>query len=216
MVDEALHRAALAQGLEADPRLTVVHRAAGRRDALDVVRPRTADVLVVDDELADGTGVELGLALQARDPGLAVLLLAGHDAPDLVLALRDRVPRPWGLVSRRSCAGPAALAHAVVAAADGQVVLLVAAAPQPAAPDRSAPASPAGLPHLTPGRRAVLALVAQGLSNRAAGRVLGLSPRSVENHLAAVYRDLDVAGPDVNPRVLAALAYRSRSRGAAG
>jgi DNA-binding NarL/FixJ family response regulator len=201
VVDEALPRAALAQGLEGDDRVAVVHRLAGRREALDRVEPRTVDVLVVEEDLADGTGVELGLLLQGRDADLSVLLLTRDGAADVALALRGRTPRPWSEVSRRSCPDPAALARAVVAAADGQVVLGV-------------PALGDALPGLTPARRAVLALVAQGLSNRAVGAALGLSPRSVENHLGAVYRALGVDGPDVSPRVLAALAYRARAGGA--
>ena len=199
VVDEALPRAALAQGLETDPRVSVVHRLAGRREALDRVEPRTADVLVVEDALDDGTGVELGLRLQERDPDLAVLLLSGRDASDVVLALRDRVPRPWSHVSRRACPDPGALARVVVAAADGQAVL----------GPGEAPARAPGVAGLTRAQTAVLALVAQGLSNRAVARALGLSPRSVENHLAVVYRALGAAGPDVSPRVLAALAYRT-------
>ena len=205
VVDEALSRAALAQGLETDPRVAVLHRLAGRREALDRVDPRTVDVLVVEEALADGTGVELGLRLQERDPDLAVLLLSGRDASDVVLALRGRTPRPWSHVSRRACPDPGALARAVVATADGQAVL---------GPGAGAAPPVAGL---TTAQGAVLALVAQGLSNRAAARALGLSPRSVENHLAVVYRALGAAGPDVSPRVLAALAYRTGTApGAAG
>lgn len=204
VVDEALSRAALAQGLETDPRVAVLHRLAGRREALDRVDPRTVDVLVVEEALADGTGVELGMRLQERDPDLAVLLLSGRDASDVVLALRGRTPRPWSHVSRRACPDPGALARAVVATADGQAVLGPGAGATPVA-------------GLTAAQGAVLALVAQGLSNRAAARALGLSPRSVENHLAVVYRALGAAGPDVSPRVLAALAYRTGTApGAAG
>lgn len=206
VVDEALSRAALAQGLEDDPRLVVVHRLAGRREALDRVEARTVDVLVVEDALADGAGVEVGLRLQERDPDLAVLLLSGGDASALVLALRDRAPRPWSHVSRRACPDPGALARAVVATADGHAVV----GPGDAA------AAP-GLAGLTAAQGAVLALVAQGMSNRAVARALGLSPRSVENHLAVVYRALGATGPDVSPRVLAALAYRTgRAPRAAG
>ncbi|WP_168216896.1 response regulator transcription factor [Cellulomonas sp. Y8] len=199
VVDEALSRAALALGLETDPRLAVVHRLAGRVEALDRVEPRTVDVLVVEDALADGTGVEVGLRLQERDPDLAVLLLSGGDASGVVLALRDRAPRPWSHVSRRACPDPGALARAVVAAADGHAVV----GPGDAA------AAPGGALGLTAAQDGVLALVAQGLSNRAVAHALGLSPRSVENHLAAVYRALGATGPDVSPRVLAALAYRT-------
>jgi DNA-binding NarL/FixJ family response regulator len=46
---------------------------------------------------------------------------------------------------------------------------------------------------LTERERAVLALVAEGRTNRAIGHALELSPRTVAKHLEHVYRKLDVS-----------------------
>lgn len=209
VVDEALARAALAAVLAADPRVTVVHVAAGCEEARARIRPQSVDVLVVDAELADGNGVALSVQLQRRDPRLTVLLLAAHDVTDLVLSVRTQVPRPWSHVSRRTCTDTTSLVQAVVATAHGHVVLDAGAARgTEAGPDL--PEDP--LAGLTEARTAVLRLVAQGLSNQAVSRVLGLSARSVENHLAAVYRAIGASGPDVNSRVTAVLAYRHGAR----
>jgi DNA-binding NarL/FixJ family response regulator len=57
-------------------------------------------------------------------------------------------------------------------------------------------------------KRQVLALVAQGCSNAAIAEALGISVRSVESHLAAVYRQLSInASADWHARVLAARQY---------
>lgn len=206
VVDEPLGRSALVAVLDADPRITVVHAVGTCTRARAVIAPQTADVLVVDADLPDGNGVGLGVLLQREDPRLGILLLSAHDVTDLVLSVRTQVPRPWSHLSRSGGADVSALVRAVVATAQGQVVL-------DGGPGGRAPrAAGDPLASLTEARLAVLRLVAQGLSNRSVGRLLGLSPRSVENHLAAVYRALGATGEDVNPRVTAVLALRERDR----
>jgi DNA-binding NarL/FixJ family response regulator len=206
VVDEALGRSALAAVLDADPRITVVHAVDSCARARAVIAPQTVDVLVVDAALPDGNGVALGVVLQRADPRMGVLLLSADDVSDLVLSVRTQVPRPWSHLSRTGGADASALVRAVVATAHGQVVL--DGGPGGRGPRRADDP----IATLTEARMAVLRLVAQGLSNRSVGRLLGLSPRSVENHLAAVYRALGVTGEDVNPRVAAVLALRERDR----
>ena len=201
VLGDGLTATAVAAALDVDPRLAVVHVGTGCTRAVAAVRPGAADVLVVQPaELVDGTGVLLAVRLQERDPGLRVLLLGGDDVAALARDARAGAPRPWTSLARRSCPDPATLAQAVVATARGDAV-------------RGAGAVHAGPAAGTPARAAVLRLVAQGLSNRAVARLLGLSPRSVENHLAATYRALGVAGEDVNPRVTAVLALRRDGAG---
>lgn len=206
VVDEALGRSVLAAVLDADPRITVVHAVDTCARARAVIAPQTVDVLVVDAALPDGNGVALGVVLQRADPRMGVLLLSADDVSDLVLSVRTQVPRPWSHLSRTGGADASALVRAVVATAHGQVVLDGGSGGR----EPRLPGDP--IATLTEARMAVLRLVAQGLSNRSVGRLLGLSPRSVENHLAAVYRALGVTGEDVNPRVTAVLALRERDR----
>lgn len=58
---------------------------------------------------------------------------------------------------------------------------------------RQTPLADQALVTLTPRQREVLILVAQGATNQQIARELGLSRRTVENHLSAAYRRLDVS-----------------------
>jgi DNA-binding NarL/FixJ family response regulator len=62
--------------------------------------------------------------------------------------------------------------------------------------------------------RAVLDLMARGLSNTAIARSLHISPKTVENRITAIFRKLGVADhPDVSRRVMAVLTYLDGGRG---
>lgn len=63
-------------------------------------------------------------------------------------------------------------------------------------------------------QREVLRLVADGYSNRAIARRLFISQATVRSHLSTIYQKLGFSGMiDVNPRVLAALAFRDDREG---
>ena len=57
-------------------------------------------------------------------------------------------------------------------------------------PESPAGVVPAGLPRLTPREREVLDLISNGLSNKEAGRQLGISPRTIEVHRARIMEKL--------------------------
>jgi DNA-binding NarL/FixJ family response regulator len=73
-------------------------------------------------------------------------------------------------------------------------------------------------PHvLSPRRREVLALLAEGLSNEAIAQRLRTSERTVEKHVAAIFRALELPpDPSRHRRVQAALAWMAGERGASG
>jgi DNA-binding NarL/FixJ family response regulator len=57
----------------------------------------------------------------------------------------------------------------------------------------------------------VLELMAEGRSNAGIGRKLFLSPKTIETHIAAIFRRLGLQdAPDDHRRVLAVLAYLER------
>ena len=71
-------------------------------------------------------------------------------------------------------------------------------------------AAPAPM-ELTERELELLALMAEGLSNRGLGRRLFLSERTVEAHVRNIFRKLDLCRtPDRNRRVLAVRRYLSR------
>jgi DNA-binding NarL/FixJ family response regulator len=70
------------------------------------------------------------------------------------------------------------------------------------------------LSELSAREREVLALVAEGLSNRAIGERLGITEGGVQKHVRAIFGKLGlVAGDDAHRRVLAVLAYLSPNAG---
>lgn len=115
--------------------------------------------------------------------------------------VQDEAARPWSYLSKRSSFARDVLVRAVVATAQGQVVL------DPYLVQRSTPRAGSAVSELTPAQFGVLRLVAEGLSNRAAGERLGINERSVESHLKAIYQRLGISGDGHNRRVAAVLAF---------
>ena len=140
-----------------------------------------AELACAHHERCDGSGYHRGLTGAAFSPVAA--LLAAADAwvsagePRPHRPARDDVERT-ALLRAHAEAGrlPAAAVDAVLAAAG--------AAPPPTA-------MPAG--GLTARERAVLDLVADGLTNVAIGRRLGISPKTVNAHLEHAYAKLGVS-----------------------
>lgn len=199
--DESLMRWMVRRIVEARPDMRLVHEASGFTEGRDLVQPGTADVVVMDIDLGDGNGVALATLLQQRDPRLGVLLLSAHDVLDLVLSVRDTSRRPWSYLSKKSSLEPVTLARAIHATARGEVVL------DPELVERASARDGSALAELTAAQTKVLRLVAEGYSNAYVAEALGLSPRSVENHLHAIYKALDVPSEIANPRVMAVLAF---------
>ena len=75
--DHAVVRAGLRQFLSENVDLRVVADAANGQEALDIVRQEIADVLLLDISMPGQSGVDALLAIKARAPKLAVLILSG-------------------------------------------------------------------------------------------------------------------------------------------
>jgi HD-GYP domain-containing protein (c-di-GMP phosphodiesterase class II)/DNA-binding CsgD family transcriptional regulator len=140
-----------------------------------------AELACAHHERCDGSGYHRGLTGAAFSPAAALLAAAdawvGAGEPRPHRPARDDAERT-ALLRAHAVAGrlPAAAVDAVLAAAG--------AAPPPG------PAT-AGL--LTTRERAVLDLVADGLTNAAIGRRLAISPKTVNAHLEHVYAKLGVS-----------------------
>jgi DNA-binding NarL/FixJ family response regulator len=189
--DHPIWRDAVARDL-ADDGFKVVATAEGvaaaRRRAA-VVKP---DVVVMDMRLGDGDGVQATTEVLEVSPSTRVLVLSASDEREDVLEAVKAGATGYLVKS----ASKAELAEAVRATAAGRAVFtpslagLVLGEYRRIAQD---PSSGPATPSLTERETEVLRFVAKGLSARQIAEKLSLSHRTVENHVQATFRKLQVA-----------------------
>lgn len=199
--DETLVLAMLEQTLQRVPGIRVVHAVETTEAARLAITPGSTDVVLLDINLVDGNGISLGLQLQRQDRDLRVILLSSLDMMGVFTTVQEEVDHPWSYLSKRSAFARDVLVQAVVATAQGRVVL------DPELVAQSQPRAGTEVAELTPAQLQVLRLVADGLSNQAVATQLKISPRSVESHLLAIYRRFGIEGGGANRRVAAVLRF---------
>lgn len=188
--DHPIWRDAVARDLAEDG-FTVVatadSAAAARRRAA-VVKP---DVVVMDMQLPDGDGAEATAGVLAVSPSSRVLVLSASDERDDVLEAVKAGATGYLVKS----ASKSELAQAVTATAEGRAVftpslagLVLGEYRRIAQGNDDGPARPS----LTERETEVLRYVAKGLSAKQIAQRLSLSHRTVENHVQATFRKLQV------------------------
>jgi DNA-binding NarL/FixJ family response regulator len=188
--------------LRSAPGVASVIDASSCTDARERLREAELDVAVLDIELGDGDGIELGRELRASRPGLAIVLLSAVDAMHRFLRLDRSEAQGWSYLSKSSSLSAPALLAAIRATVEGRTMLDPALVPERAA-RRSSPVA-----SLSRRQYEVLAGLASGLTNAAIAEQLGLAVRSVDNHVNAVYAALGLRSDGSrNPRVDATLLF---------
>jgi two-component system nitrate/nitrite response regulator NarL len=177
---------------DAEPSLRIVGEAFDGAHGIELASRTPADAIVLDLELDDLGGLEVLRTL--RDDGF----LGG------VLALSDRVDGTTVLDAMRLGAdgyltkadGLRDIGTAVRRIARGERVmdekLERAAVHELGRFARQARGGSEVADTITPRERQILQLLAEGLTMRQVARRLGISPRTVETHVAKLYRKLDV------------------------
>ena len=158
--------------------------AAAVREA-QLLRP---DVVVMDLQMPVLDGVEATRRLAQAVPGVAVLVLTMFEDDETVLSAIRAGARGYLLKG----AGQEEIHTAIRAVAAGQLVVGPAVAAR-LVEHLAAPPRPEPFPGLTAREREILALVAAGRGNAAIAAELGLAPKTVGNHLSAVFAKLGVA-----------------------
>jgi DNA-binding NarL/FixJ family response regulator len=198
--DQALFRSLLGELIRQESGFALVAAAESVAEARALAAARPVDVMLMDVELPDGNGFALARELRAAQPGLGIVLLSSHDVMDLLLGLPESERTGWSYLSKTTSTSRTTLLRALRASARGASLL------DPELVARLTPRRGSALASLTPRQLAALRLVAEGLSNAAIARAMGISPHSVDNLLNAVYAALGVREDgDLNSRVAAAL-----------
>ncbi len=186
--DHPIFRAGMLKVLEAAAQITVVAQGNSGADALRLTAQHKPDVLVLDINLPDISGLEVTRRLHASSVPTAILILSVHDDPETVLGLLDAGAA--GYVAKDDAAETLASAVRTVAGGERWVSPRFAGKVIHPATGEKAPEQ---LSPLTTRELEVLNLLARGLDNEAIAEQLKLTRRTVQNHVSAIYSKLGVA-----------------------
>lgn len=188
--DHPVVRAGLRTVLDAAEDVTVLATGHNGSDALELALDYHPDVLVLDVNLPDISGLKVTQQLSTRDDAPSILVLTVHDDRQTVFELLENGAQGYVLKDEaletlvdavRAVAGdeswlsPKVASHVVDRATD-----------QEPDPPESNPFS------LTPRETEVLCLLAQGLDNGAIAERLVVTKRTVQNYVSTIYSKLDV------------------------
>jgi DNA-binding NarL/FixJ family response regulator len=204
--DSVLLREGVARLLE-DSGFEVVGRAGDADELLRKVRAHKPDVAIVDIKMPPthtDEGLRAARVIRSELPGTAVLVLSQYVEEEYALDLLVGGAEGVGYLLKDRVADVERFVESIRRVADGgsaldpEVVSLMLGRKRGGDP----------LDELTAREREVLALMAEGRSNRAVAGELVISDRAVEKHVTSIFGKLDLpATGDDHRRVLAVLAY---------
>jgi DNA-binding NarL/FixJ family response regulator len=184
--DHNVVRAGIRELLSDATDIEVVGEARNGRDAVDIALARRPDVVVMDINMPELSGVEATRQIRQAAPEVHVLVLTSYQDDPYIYGLLDAGASGYILKT----AEDQEIVRAVRATASGQSAIDPAVAPRLIA-RLTGPAANAG--SLTDRELAVLRLAARGQTNKQIGVELQISDRTVQNHLANIYGKLGVA-----------------------
>ena len=187
--DHALMREGLRHLLDADPGILVVGEAGNGHEAVALAEAHGPDVVLLDISMPEESGLKAAARLRVARPACRVLLLSMYDDPEYV---REGMRLGTHGYLLKDAAGDELRAAIRAVHAGGTffspTVVRRLSAPEPTPQASDGPR----IDQLTPREREVLVGIARGLTNKAIGAELGISPRTVEAHRESLMRKLDI------------------------
>ncbi len=174
--DHPIVRSGIRDMLDDADGIDVVAEADSGPDALQKVEEHQPDVLLLDMEMPELSGLEVAERLQARNAPVRLLALSSYDDQEYVQGLLESGAS--GYLTKENA--PELIIEAVRAVARGEVRWFV----QPALDDPSSP-------NLTQRETEILEHMARGYSNDEIAEALGISESTVRKHATHVYQKID-------------------------
>jgi DNA-binding NarL/FixJ family response regulator len=193
--DHAIFRQGLRMLVESERGFKVVGEAHDRAGALPIAQSERPDVVLLDLDFGTGSGLDLIPDLLSASPDSRILVLTG--VRDTHARRRAFHLGAVGLVEKESAAD--VLHKAIWKVHSGEIWLdrattasvfmeLTARAVEPKTVD----ADTAKIATLTARERQVIALIAEGLSNKDLALRLSISETTVRHHLTSIFAKLEV------------------------
>lgn len=184
--DHEVVRAGLRQLLDSEPDITVVGESGSAAEAarrIPAIRPAVA---VLDARLPDGSGIEVCREVRSLDPGIKALILTSYDDDDALFAAIMAGAAGYVLKDIRG----ADLVQGIRTVAGGGSLLDPSVTGQVLARLREGPKQDSRLAGLTAQERRILALIADGLSNRQIAEQMYLAEKTVKNYVSSLLAKL--------------------------
>jgi two-component system response regulator DevR len=184
--DHEVVRRGLCALLESDGDIVVVGESGLAREAAARIPALRPDVAILDGRLPDGSGIDVCREIRSVDPEIRALILTSYDDDEALFAailagasgyvLKQITGHDLLDTVRRVAAGQSLIDPALTAR-----VLERVRNPEPEAVE---------LASLTDREREILALIAQGLTNRQIGDRLFLAEKTIKNYVSSLLAKL--------------------------
>ena len=184
--DHEVVRRGLVDLLEDEDDIEVVGEAGTVRDATARIPALRPDVAVLDARLPDGSGIDVCRDVRSIDPTIRALILTSYDDDEALFAAI--LAGASGYVLKQITGND--LIDGVRRVAAGQSLIDPSLTAKVLDRVRRGPETPDELAGLTEQERKILALIAEGLTNRQIGERLFLAEKTVKNYVSSILAKL--------------------------
>ena len=185
--DHVVVRAGIRQFLEQAASIKVIAEASNGKEACDMIVQYSPDVVVLDIQMPLMSGIEVIRWMRAKQLSTGVLVLTAYDDEPYLYAVLQAGSNGYVLKT----AEPHEIVNAVQEVFQGKMVLDATLTHKLLAHLTQKPES-MQMDILTDREMQVLALTAKGFTNKAIAIQLGISDRTVQNHLANIFEKMNV------------------------
>jgi two-component system, NarL family, response regulator DevR len=184
--DHEVVRRGLHDLLESEGDIEIVGESGSAREATARIPALRPDVAVLDARLPDGSGIDVCRDIRSTDPSIKALILTSYDDDEALFAAI--MAGAAGYVLKQIGAGD--LVDSVRRVAAGQSLIDPQLMARVLERVRSGPPEHEELAGLTDQERKILALIAEGMTNRQIGERLFLAEKTVKNYVSSILSKL--------------------------
>ncbi|HET7195585.1 MAG TPA: response regulator transcription factor [Nocardioides sp.] len=184
--DHEVVRRGLRDLLEGEGDIEIVGESGTAREATARIPALRPDVAVLDARLPDGSGIDVCRDIRSTDPSIKALILTSYDDDEALFAAI--MAGAAGYVLKQIDVGD--LVDSVRRVAAGQSLIDPHLMARVLERVRSGPPEHEELAGLTDQERKILALIAEGMTNRQIGERLFLAEKTVKNYVSSILSKL--------------------------